>query len=132
MVRIFFLGMMLALLLGMSGCTTAAIAVIDEKISQMTDQDCTTVNLMLGDSYCKDNKVRITQAPLYCYRTLGGVDCYGDKDPYAMAGTERAASTSELGSTGVSVARTEPSVRSAGTTVRWPGLSAQTETAELD
>jgi len=86
-----------------TGCTTAAVAVIDEKISQMTDKECTSVNIMLGESYCRDKVRQIKQEPVYCYKTLGGVDCYAEKDPYENGTNERVRDVSELGSKGAEV-----------------------------
>ena len=89
-------------LLATTGCTTAAVAVLDEKVSQMMEQDCTTVNIMLGESYCKDKRNEIKQEPVYCYRTLGGVDCYAQKGPYKTE-SPRVRDVSELGSNGATV-----------------------------
>jgi len=87
----------------MTGCTTAAVAVIDEKISQMTDQDCTTVNIMLGENYCRDKDRAIKQEQVYCYRTLGGVDCYREENPYDTDKSPRVQPSPVLGSVGAEV-----------------------------
>ncbi|MEH6403088.1 MAG: hypothetical protein V7750_06930 [Sneathiella sp.] len=101
--RFLIVGFLLSILLGMSGCTTAAVAVIDEKISQMTDQDCTTVNIMLGESYCRDKDRAIKQEQVYCYRSLGGVDCYREKNPYDTDKSPRVQPYTVLGSAGAEV-----------------------------
>ncbi|MBL4739831.1 MAG: hypothetical protein JKY12_02495 [Sneathiella sp.] len=101
--RFLIYSFLLSILLGATGCTTAAVAVIDEKISQMTDKDCTTVNIMLGDDYCRDKNRTIKQEEVYCYRTLGGVDCYREKNPYNTDKSPRVQPSPVLGSAGAEV-----------------------------
>lgn len=117
-------------LLATTGCTTAAVAVLDEKVSQMMEKDCTTVNVMLGESYCKAKRNEIKQEPVYCYKTLGGIDCYAEKGPYKST-SPRVRDVSELGSTGAKVeyvsqkSDDEP-------LFQWPFLSRILNTAEVD
>ncbi|SLN25401.1 hypothetical protein [Oceanibacterium hippocampi] len=64
----------------LAGCTSAAIAVIDEKISSIVDMDCTSVGLILNGSYCRSRDSDVAAAaPVYCYRTLGRIDCYASE-----------------------------------------------------
>ena len=103
MVRLFILGLLTSVLLSTTGCTSAAIAVIDEKISQMTEMDCTSVNVMLGESYCRDKLRKLKQEEVYCYKTLGGIDCYREKNPYKTEKYNRARAVTALGSKGAKV-----------------------------
>ena len=117
-------------LLATTGCTTAAVAVLDEKVSQMMEKDCTTVNIMLGESYCKAKRNEIKQEPVYCYKTLGGIDCYAEKGPYKST-SPRVRDVSALGSTGAKVeyvsqkSDDEP-------LFQWPFSPRKLETAEVD
>ncbi|MBL4907747.1 MAG: hypothetical protein JKX94_09880 [Sneathiella sp.] len=103
MVRLFVFGLLTSVLLSTTGCTSAAIAVIDEKISQMTEMDCTSVNVMLGESYCQDKLRNLKQEEVYCYKTLGGVDCYRDKNPYKTEKSNRVRAVTALGSEGAKI-----------------------------
>jgi hypothetical protein len=102
MVRLLVLGFIAASALATTGCTTAAVAVLDEKVSQMMDQDCTSVNIILGESYCKDKRLEIKQEQVYCYKSLGGINCYDRKDPYSNT-SPRVREVTELGSLGAKV-----------------------------
>ncbi|WP_025897838.1 hypothetical protein [Sneathiella glossodoripedis] len=102
MFRILMLGFLAVVTLSSTGCTTAAVAVLDEKVSQMMGQDCTSVNIMLGESYCKEKRKEIKQEQVYCYRTLGSINCYDRKDPYSSK-TPRVREVTELGSLGAKV-----------------------------
>ncbi|GLQ05456.1 hypothetical protein [Sneathiella chinensis] len=86
-----------------SGCTTAAVAVIDEKVSQVMEEDCSTVNVMLGESYCRPRLKELVQEQVYCYRTLGGVDCYARENPYQTNASPRVRPQEALGTTGARV-----------------------------
>lgn len=130
MYRFIVFGFLGVSLLATSGCTTAAVAVLDEKVSQMMDQDCTTLNIMLGDSYCREKRKAIKQEEVYCYRTLGGVDCYDKKTPYTEQ-SPRVRDVSELGSMGAKVEylgeKTEKK-----SIFTWPFSAEKVETAEID
>ncbi len=131
MLRLFTVGLLLALMSLTSGCTTAAVAVIDEKISQMTEKECTTVNIMLGEDYCRDKKRHIKQEQVYCYKTLGGIDCYATKDPYASGTSERVQEASALGSEGAKVTYIGQSEQSSNP-LSWLFGKDNSETAEVD
>ncbi len=102
MFRFLVLGLLAVLTISTTGCTTAAVAVLDEKVSQMMDQDCTSLNIMLGESYCKEKRQEIKQEQVYCYKSLGSINCYDRKDPYANT-SPRVREVSELGSLGAKV-----------------------------
>lgn len=102
MFRQAFVICMALVMLSTTGCTTAAVAVIDEKISQMTEKECTSVNIMFGESYCKEKGEPIKQEPVYCYKTLGGIDCYAKEAPYSN-NSPRVRDASALGSNGAKV-----------------------------
>jgi len=114
----------------LAGCTTAAIAVIDEKMSQLTEKDCTSVNIVFGDGYCKEKTRPINQEPVYCYRTLGGIDCYAEKDPYAGP-SGRVREVSALGSKGAKVEYIGQKTENKSI-FNWPFASEKLETAEIE
>lgn len=81
----------LLLPLALGACTEMAIGALDEKVSDWTDKQCSTVFLALGDGYCRD-RLKVGDRPaqkLHCFRTLGGIDCYAEADPYGVNGTGR-------------------------------------------
>ncbi|MFT6556237.1 MAG: hypothetical protein ACJAYR_000077 [Sneathiella sp.] len=119
-------------LFSVSGCTSAAIAVVDEKISQMTEMDCTSVNMVFGDPYCKEKREEIKQEPVYCYKTLGGIDCYATKNPYNTEASERVRTVSALGSEGAKVEYLGKEPDTKKSIFAWPFMEAKTDTAELD
>lgn len=88
----------LVFLFTVAACTETAIGAIDEKISQWTDRECSTVFLMLGDDYCREKRV-IGERPgekIHCFRTLGGVDCYAEADPYGVNASGRTRQATRL------------------------------------
>lgn len=92
----------LVFLFTVAACTETAIGAIDEKISQWTDRECSTVFLMLGDNYCRD-KLVIGDRPgenMHCFRTLGGVDCYAEEDPYGINASGRTRQATRLADPG--------------------------------
>ncbi len=86
--------------LGLSACTTSGIAMIGaDAVTQaasgrsiagniiyaMTGKDCTPLNALTGKPICQDEEAAVASAkeetPVYCYRTLGQVDCHAEPDP---------------------------------------------------
>ncbi len=51
----------------------------------VTGQDCNYIR-HLDDKgpYCRPRERRVIERPLYCYRTLGGIDCYEERNPYGV------------------------------------------------
>jgi hypothetical protein len=94
MSRIITTLLLLAIAVGASSCVPATIAAtgivavgtvdtVDAVLSRKLDQDCAVINLLEGP-YCRSRTLPNPQAPVYCYRTLGGVDCHAQADPYAV------------------------------------------------
>lgn len=87
--------------LGMSACSGAGAALYGaDAVSQLasgrtiqgnllyavTGKDCAPINLLAGRPICTDEdeeqETSVAQAaPVYCYRTLGQVDCHTEPDP---------------------------------------------------
>lgn len=55
----------------------------DHLISAGSGKDCSTVRTEQGMTYCKEDEISLTPA-VYCYRTLGDVDCFAKPDPYGL------------------------------------------------
>ncbi|MBE1236165.1 hypothetical protein IHV25_00640 [Phaeovibrio sulfidiphilus] len=57
--------------------------IADNIYSTLSGMDCSIVSAIDGDYYCRrhlpDNRVIDTK--LYCYRTIGVVDCYTEPQP---------------------------------------------------
>ena len=67
--------------LGLGGCTTAAITMVDEAASGITGQDCSVRYLLAATTgFCKDHARVPDGPPVYCHRTLGAVECYAARD----------------------------------------------------
>jgi hypothetical protein len=53
-------------------------------IHAFTGKDCVPMNFFAGKPVCPEEEnaaAKKEEAPLYCYRTLGQVDCHTDPDP---------------------------------------------------
>lgn len=54
-------------------------------IHALTGKDCVPLNALAGKPICPDEKEDAAaakeDAPVYCYRTLGQVDCHAEPDP---------------------------------------------------
>lgn len=70
--------------LSAQGCTIAAVKAMDEvdkAISKFAQADCELVRLAHGTDVCRAPEPAAAPEPVYCYRRLGGVDCYARRDP---------------------------------------------------
>ncbi len=84
-------GLIAALLLLTAGCTvvaesvagSAALAIVDKAVSDYAGKECRLAALITTGSICKAVAAASQPDPVYCFRTLGAVDCYREPDPYA-------------------------------------------------
>ena len=55
----------------------------DHLAEAITGLDCSTVR-MINDQgpLCRREEPIVIEPPLYCYRTLGSIDCYREPDPF--------------------------------------------------
>ena len=72
-----------------TGATVLGVATVDAIASRHTEKDCSVLNLLDGDPYCRSTTVPNGRPPVHCFKTLGGVDCYAEPDPYKLAETGR-------------------------------------------
>lgn len=63
-----------------------AAHVIQTKIERQLDVSCSPFNLLSDGSYCVSNYKATDRQEVWCFKTLGGVDCYGEPDPYSLQG----------------------------------------------
>ena len=90
--------------LTVSGCSGSSLAVMGADavtqaasgrsiagnvIHAFTGKDCVPLNALAGKPVCpEENTAEVSdQAPVYCYRTLGQVDCHAEPDPMMSATT---------------------------------------------
>ncbi|MBC8242591.1 MAG: hypothetical protein H8E30_19275 [Alphaproteobacteria bacterium] len=67
-----------------AGCTAVALKVVDEvdaTVSKLSQSDCQLVRMVHGMDVCRSTGSEAILPAAYCYRTLGGVDCYDRADP---------------------------------------------------
>jgi hypothetical protein len=94
----------LLLMLGaLSGCSTvdnviplpsagqAAVVgvgaeVVKIKIERRMEMTCNPLNLLSDGTYCVSNYKPTDRQEVWCFKSLAGVDCYGEPDPYSLAG----------------------------------------------
>jgi hypothetical protein len=88
--------------LALSGCLVPTIAItsgielVDQTASIRLDKDCSAMHIFTGEEYCLPHTVPSGRTPVYCFKTLGGIDCYDNPDPYAVAETDRAKPSQQL------------------------------------
>jgi hypothetical protein len=72
---------------------------VDNAYSMVSGKDCSTIRYLEGDYYCRqrlpDNTV--VDVRLYCYRTLGKINCFDQPQPY-QRNQQVAPSTIKVGS----------------------------------
>lgn len=91
----------------LTGCTTDIVKSFDKQISEYAGINCSATNLSIGEDYCQSPKQTFVQASVYCYKTMGGVDCYRKPNPYHTEKSERVRQTLSLGSRGAEVLTAE-------------------------
>jgi len=73
------------MLLFLGGCSAAAVAVLDNAMTSVNGDTCSVAKIFRGQAPCEPPEPEITveETPLHCYRTLGVIDCYRARDPFA-------------------------------------------------
>lgn len=69
--------------------TATKKTVTDHIVSAATGRDCSFVSWSETGEYCPEQIV-VDRSDVYCYRTLGGVDCHNLPDPYKNSQTSLA------------------------------------------
>ena len=91
----------------LTACTTDIVKSFDKQISEYAGINCSATNISIGEDYCQSPKRTFVQASVYCYKTMGGVDCYRKPNPYHTEKSERVRQTLSLGSRGAEVLTAE-------------------------
>ncbi|MFP6747547.1 MAG: hypothetical protein VCD66_08140 [Alphaproteobacteria bacterium] len=70
--------------LSAGGCAAIAVKLVNEvdaTVSKLVQSDCELVRAVHGLDICRSEGGQAVLPAAYCYRTLGGVDCYDRADP---------------------------------------------------
>lgn len=54
----------------------------DHLVSFSTGKDCSTIRKERGQTYCVEDEIT-TPEEIYCYNTLGAINCFGEPQDYA-------------------------------------------------
>ena len=84
-----------------SGCSSDMFKTVDKKVAGIFGESCSFTNLSSGDDFCPTKREIFVQPPLYCYKTLGTVNCYNEENPYITEKSPRVRKIPALASTGV-------------------------------
>jgi hypothetical protein len=104
MTRVATFALFAALGLSIAGCSGSSIAVMGaDAVTQVasgrsisgnvihafTGKDCVPMNILAGKPMCPEEETAAAkqEAPIYCYRTLGQVDCHSEPDPMMSPGS---------------------------------------------
>lgn len=83
MMRVLTLLSLLLAAAGSGGCTLATFEVmehVDQAVSKLAQSDCELIRAVHLEPIC-DSPPEHVPAEVYCYRSLGAVDCYAARDP---------------------------------------------------
>ena len=95
-------------LLGLAACasplppvgTTSALGLgadyTVKKVEKRYDVECSLFNLLEAGNYCVSKYKPTDREQVHCFKTLGGVDCYSERDPYLLAGRSLPTAPREL------------------------------------
>ena len=78
--------LLIGMLFSLGGCSAAAVAVVDNVLTTANGgETCSVSKIFRGKAPCEEPEAKVTvvEEPLHCYRTLGVIDCYRAKDPFA-------------------------------------------------
>ena len=66
------------------GMTTVATEkpLSDHFVSFFSGKNCSVVRREKGQTYCEEDELRSAAPKVYCYRSIGGVNCYDRPDPF--------------------------------------------------
>ncbi|NQV60383.1 MAG: hypothetical protein HQ502_11985 [Alphaproteobacteria bacterium] len=76
--------LLVAMAVSSASCTAIAVKLVDEMdatASKLSQSDCQFARVIHGMDICRSDGSEAVLPAAYCYRTLGGVDCYDRADP---------------------------------------------------
>ncbi len=100
-------GILLAVLVVLSGCATEAAKSIDGTVSEYMGLTCSSQNIAVGEDYCTRPGPDLVQEKIHCYKSLGKVDCYREPNPYETEQSVRVRQVLALGSEGAEIMTVE-------------------------
>ncbi|MEQ8604569.1 MAG: hypothetical protein RIB45_14740 [Marivibrio sp.] len=72
-----------------AGATTTTV--LEDKLPSdfiaeaVTGQDCSYIRQLEDKGpLCRPERREVIERPLYCYRTLGQIECFEERDPYGI------------------------------------------------
>lgn len=63
-------------------------SIVQTKIERHMEVDCSALNLLSDGSYCVSKYKPTDRQEVFCFKTLGTVDCYAEPDPYSLEGRQ--------------------------------------------
>ena len=78
---------MMPQMLGVDGATviTTGKTISDHIVSYATGKNCSTVRRQTGQNFCEEDDLS-TPEEIYCYNSLGDVNCFASPQPYGQGG----------------------------------------------
>lgn len=73
---------------GQAAVVGTAIEVAKIKVERRMEMTCNPLNLLSDGTYCVSNYKPTDRQEVWCFKSLGTVDCYGEPDPYSLAGRQ--------------------------------------------
>lgn len=62
--------------------------IIKARVERRLEVTCNPLNLLSDGTYCVSNYKPTDRQEVFCFKTLGGVDCYAEPDPYSLEGRQ--------------------------------------------
>lgn len=66
----------------------AALGLAVNRVEKHYDVDCSVFNIVETGEFCLHRYKATDREEVHCFRTLGGIDCYAQRDPYLLAGRQ--------------------------------------------
>ncbi|WP_300303014.1 hypothetical protein [Ferrovibrio sp.] len=62
------------------------IELVKTRIERRLEMTCNPLNMISDGTYCVSNYKPTDRQEVWCFKTLAGVDCYAEPDPYSLEG----------------------------------------------
>lgn len=62
------------------------VEIVKARLERRLEVTCNPLNLISDGTYCVSNYKPTDRQEVWCFKTLAGVDCYGEPDPYSLQG----------------------------------------------
>lgn len=62
--------------------------VFKARVERRLEMTCNLENIVVEGTYCVSNFKPTDRQEVFCFKTLGGVDCYAEPDPYSLEGRQ--------------------------------------------